>query len=109
METPTDRTAPRPVADGGHTEVSLSDWPAVVAALETLEGEVTEDADRLVFERGSARLVVERAGTVEAGMPLHEFRCEGVASLAVDTDGGRVRVRGDGLVYEFRVPSGPGL
>ena len=77
--------------------------------LERFAPEVTERDDGTLVATfgGTAHFAVEPDGTVDAGMPLHDF--DGPAErLAVDHDEGTMEVTfttGDGaVVYTFRRP-----
>lgn len=96
----------RVVADGGYERIPVSEWDRLASALAELDrADVTVGDDRIELASGSARLAVTREGGVEASMPLHEFRREGIDALYVDRGAGRVQVRADdGLEYEFRNP-----
>ena len=85
-------------------EVSIDDWDAVERGLRGFAGTVEADDDRLTLRTGSARFAVWRDGTVEAGMPLHDFAAERVERLRFDHDRSRIGLSSDGVDYEFRVP-----
>jgi len=99
-------TRGRVVADGGYDRIPLSEWDRLATALSGLDrADVAVGDDRIELESGSARLAVTSEGSVEASMPLHEFRRDGIDALDVDPGAGRVQVRtDDGLEYEFRNP-----
>ncbi|WP_049899248.1 hypothetical protein [Halococcus agarilyticus] len=81
-------------------EVPIDDWDAVVATLD--EFAKTDDGVVCESDRG-ARFAVSVDGTVEAGMPLHDF-AGGADTLVVDHDDGSITVVGDGTEYTFRRP-----
>lgn len=98
-------TPVRVATDGGYDRIPLSEWDRLASALADLDrADVTVGDDRIELRSGSARLAVTREGGIEASMPLHDFRREGVDALYVDRETGRVQVRTDGLEYEFRNP-----
>jgi len=91
------------------TVVDPTDRAALAEALEQFADLVTERGDgTLVAEFGAtAHFAVEPDGSVDAGMPLHDF--DGPADrLAFDHDGGSVDVEFDAdsqtVVYTFRRP-----
>jgi ribosomal protein L21E len=91
--------------DANGTEVSLDDWGAVVANLREFADECRETDERVVCEFGQgARFAVAADGSVEAGMPLHDFADGGARMLVIDHDGGSITVVGDGTEYTFRRP-----
>lgn len=86
----------------------LTDWEAVAAALERFAagGTVEEHDDAITVRTGSAHVTVSADGSVETGMPLHEFESVDVEALYLDAEGGRLQVRDGetGVHYEFRRP-----
>jgi len=91
------------------TPVDPTDSGALRTALERFAPSVTEREDgSLVAEfGGTAHFAVEPDGSVDAGMPLHDF--DGPAErLVFDHDDGAVDVEfgtgGDAFVYTFRRP-----
>jgi hypothetical protein len=95
VTTPTDPNA---------EEVSIDDWNAVVSALDGFADDLRETGDGVVceFDQG-ARFAVSTGGTVEAGMPLHDF-AGSAETLVVDHDDGSITVVDDGTEYTFRRP-----
>lgn len=91
-------------ADRNAERVPIDDWDAVVATLGEFADELRETDDGVVceFDQG-ARFAVSGDGTVEAGMPLHDF-AGGADTLVVDHDAGSITVVGDGTEYTFRRP-----
>ena len=88
-------------------KVPLGDWDTVVSALAQFgsDGSVDQQDDRITVQTGSAHVTVTRDGTVETGMPLHDFTTTGVEALYLDIEGGRLQIReDDGTDYEFRRP-----
>lgn len=87
--------------------VPLTEWETVVSALQRFAsaGSVEEEADRITVQTGSAHVTVTRDGTVETGMPLHDFSATDVEALYLDVEGGRLQIRDDERGdYEFRRP-----
>ncbi|WP_101297679.1 hypothetical protein [Halegenticoccus soli] len=91
---------------GGYTLVSLDDWDEVGAHLERFcEGEFAVTDERFECRTGGATFAVTREGSVDAGMPLHEFGHQGIDALGFDHAGGSILVKGGGgLRYVFRRP-----
>jgi len=95
------------MAESDTESVDPADGEAVRHALERFAGSsaVSERGDgSLVADfRGSTHVTVRPDGTVETGMPLHEF--SGVPDrLVFDHDAGDLRVERDGVSYTFRRP-----
>jgi len=91
------------------TPVDPTDREAVRTALERFAPSVSERDDGTLVAAfgGTAHFAVEADGSVDAGMPLHDF--DGPAQrLVFDHDGGSVDVEfgtgDDTLVYTFRRP-----
>jgi len=90
------------------TTVDPTDRETLRDALAAFAPTVTERGDgTFVAEFANAHFAVEPDGTVDAGMPLHDF--DGPAErLVFDHDGGSVDVEfgtgDDALVYTFRRP-----
>lgn len=86
----------------------LADWSAVESALDQFgsRGTVEDHDDGITVRTGSAHVTVYRDGSVETGMPLHDFEFDDVEALYLDADDGRLRIRDEetGLSYEFRRP-----
>lgn len=96
------------MADPDTETVDPADSAAVRRALERFAGSgaVSErDDGSLVADfRGTTHVTVRPDGTVETGMPLHEFS-GGPDRLVFDHDGGELRVeRDDDVAYTFRRP-----
>jgi len=85
-------------------ELSIDDWNAVVSTLDEFADDLheTDGGVTCEFDRG-ARFAVFEDGTVEAGMPLHDF-AGGAETLVVDHDSGSITALGDGTEYTFRRP-----
>jgi uncharacterized protein YraI len=86
----------------------VGEWSALVDALERFAagGTITEEDRRVTIRAGSSRVSVSADGTVETGMPLHEFESSGIDAVYVDESSGRLQIRDpdSGLRYEFRRP-----
>jgi hypothetical protein len=86
-------------------QVPLDDWDAVVSRLREFADECRETDDGVVCEFGQgAQFAVSADGTVDAGMPLHDFANSSVHTLVIDHDGGSITAVGDGTEYTFRRP-----
>jgi len=94
--------------DDGYERYSIAEWSKLVAALERFAagGTVTVEDRRVTIQAGSSRVTVSADGTVETGMPLHEFESSGIDAVYVDETAGRLQIREpeSGLRYEFRRP-----
>ena len=94
--------------DDGFERYSIGEWSTLVDALERFAagGTVTEADRRVTIRAGSSRVTVSADGTVETGMPLHEFESAGIDAVYVDEAAGRLQIREpeSGLRYEFRRP-----
>jgi hypothetical protein len=93
------------VTDDRFTRVPLAEWERLRSAFASYcSGEFDATGDRLACRRGSAAFTVHRDGTVDAGMPLHEFTREGVTELGFDADAGEILVLAPDTRYVFRHP-----
>lgn len=88
--------------------VELDDWDTVSTELRRFgqAGDVTVAADRIRIDFGSAHLEVTRDGTLQTGMPLHDFTHDDTAVIVVDHDAGTLTVEADTVNYTFRRPGG---
>jgi hypothetical protein len=91
--------------DDRYEMVRLAEWERLHDALDRFcNGRVQADAQRIACRMGSATFAVTRDGTVEAGMPLHQFDGEHVDALGFDPDGRSILVTGPDVRYVFRHP-----
>ena len=85
--------------------IPLTEWRRLHDALERVcRGGVDESEDRLTCRFGGASFTVDRAGTVEAGMPLHGFEASGVEAIGVDPESSELLVETADTRYVFRRP-----
>ncbi|WP_380676795.1 hypothetical protein [Salinigranum sp. GCM10025319] len=85
--------------------IPLTEWRRLRDALDRVcTGGVDESKDRLTCRFGGASFTVDRAGTVEAGMPLHGFEASGVEAVGVDSEAGELLVETADARYVFRRP-----
>lgn len=88
--------------------VKLTDWEQVVDEIERFgqSGTVTTTDQRIRVDFGSAEIEITHDGTVQTGMPLHEFASDGAGEVVLDHDAGTLTVDAEGVNYTFRRPGG---
>ena len=89
------------------TTIPRNDWHAVVAAFSEFfagVGNVTAAGDSVVFAAGDTGLSLNRDGTSQSFMPLHELGARWDA-VTFDSDAATVELRSSGVSYLYRVPS----
>ena len=88
--------------------VELDEWETLSTELRRFgrAGDVTISDDRIHIDFGSAHVEVTRDGTLETGMPLHDFAQDNTAAIVLDHDAGTLTVDADTVNYTFRRPGG---
>ena len=88
--------------------VQLNEWETLIDELRRFgrAGDVTATDDRIHIDFGSARVELSRDGTLQTGMPLHDFTHDDTVVVVVDHDAGTLTVDADTVSYTFRRPSG---
>ena len=88
--------------------VHLNEWDTLREELRRFghTGDVTATTDLIRLDFGSAHVELSRDGTLQTGMPLHEFAHDDTAAVVVDHDAGTLTVEADTVSYTFRRPSG---
>jgi hypothetical protein len=88
--------------------VHLNEWETLIDELHRFgrAGEVTATDDRIQIDFGSARVELSRDGTLQTGMPLHDFTHDDTVAVVVDHDAGTLTVDADTVSYTFRRPGG---
>jgi hypothetical protein len=91
--------------DDRFERVPLDEWNRLRDVLGRFCSDGVEtDGDRLTCGFGVATFTVDRAGDVEAGMPLHGFATSGVEAVGVDDEAGELLVETGETRYVFRRP-----
>jgi hypothetical protein len=88
--------------------VQLNEWETLIDELRRFgrAGDVTATDDRIHINFGSARVELSRDGTLQTGMPLHDFTHDDTVAVVVDHDAGTLTVDADTVSYTFRRPGG---
>jgi hypothetical protein len=88
--------------------VRLDEWETLTAELRRFghAGDLTVTDDRISIDFGSARVELSRDGTLQTGMPLHDFRYDEAVAVVVDHHAGTITVDADAVRYSFRRPDG---
>jgi hypothetical protein len=88
--------------------VQLTEWETLIDELRRFghAGDVTATDERIHIDFGSARVELSRDGTLQTGMPLHEFTHTDTVSVVVDHDAGTLTVDAETVTYTFRRPGG---
>jgi hypothetical protein len=88
--------------------IPLDEWDTLTEELRRFGrgGDVTVTADRIRIDFGAAHVVATRDGTLNTGMPLHDFAHDDAAAVVLDHDDGTLAVDADGVTYTFRRPGG---
>jgi hypothetical protein len=88
--------------------VQLDEWDTLIDELRQFgrAGDVTATDERIHIDFDSARVELSRDGTLQTGMPLHEFTHKDAVAVVVDHDAGTLTVDADTVSYTFRRPGG---
>lgn len=88
--------------------VQLDEWDTLITELRRFgqAGDVTTADDRIHIDFGSAHIELSRDGTLQTGMPLHDFAHDDTVAVVVDHDAGTLTVDADTVTYTFRRPGG---
>jgi len=86
--------------------VQLNEWETLMDELRRFgrAGDVTATDDRIHIDFGSARVELSRNGTLQTGMPLHDFTHDDTVAVVVDHDAGTLTIDADTVNYTFRRP-----
>lgn len=90
------------------TQITLSDWETLKEELRRFgtTGEVTIGDGRIVVDFGAAHIEISRDGSLETGMPLHDFAQSDISGFVLDHDAGTLTVNTGDVNYTFRRPGG---
>jgi len=90
------------------SRVELDEWDTLATELRRFGrgGDVSVGEERIHIDFGSAHVEVTRDGTLETGMPLHDFAHDTTAAIVLDHDAGTLTVEADAVTYTFRRPGG---
>ena len=88
--------------------IQLSEWDTLITELRRFgqAGNVTTADDHIHIDFGSAQVELSRDGTLQTGMPLHDFAHDDTVAIVVDHDAGTLTVDAESVTYTFRRPGG---